>query len=254
MAEILMLHGNGGGKTRFKPYLSYINKKELDLSVHLPSLSGFDGRAIPDSLDYWEVFVRELGACIDPSKEWVLYGHGIGGSLLLEWAFRDFILPDGSHLKPKKVILHGLIGASLHKRLFPQLMKPNWIRKSMQYLIAHPVLRPLWVRKLFRKPANVPSKVLHRFFDDYAQCAAFPIFFDLITPAWYRKVQHKLQNETYLFVWGDRERVIRSKHLNLWKKDFQKSDFIVIPDWDHFPMLEEVEDFSEKMLNFLTDE
>lgn len=249
-----MIHGNGGGKTRFKPFLAHINKKELDLSVHIPSLPGFDERPLPKSTDYWEPFIQEMGNCIDPQKNWILYGHGIGGSMILEWAYRDFILPDGNTFIPQKIILHGIIGASLHKRLFPQLMKPMWIRTGMQAMISNPILRPLWIKRLFRNPANIPSKVLHRFFDDYAGSEAFPVFFDLITTEWYKKVRKKLADEKFFFVWGDRERIIKSKHLELWKKDFPNSSFTVIPDWDHFPMLEEVEDFSEKMLNFLADE
>lgn len=254
MAEILMLHGNGGGETRFKPFLSYLNKREIDLKVSIPELSGFDQRPLPKSENYWDVFVGDMGQAIDPQREWILYGHGIGGSMILEWASRDFILPDGSYFRPKKVVLHGIIGASLHRRLFPRLMGPLWIRKTLQTMIASPIFRPIWARRLFRKPANVPSKVLHRFFDDYANCEAFPVFFDLITPEWYRGVQQKLSNEKFFFVWGDLERVIKSKHLAFWKKDFPNSEFTVIPDWDHFPMLEDVEDFTEKMLNFLADE
>ncbi|MCI4669361.1 MAG: alpha/beta hydrolase [Bacteroidia bacterium] len=254
MSEILMLHGNGGGKTRFKPFLTHIHKREMSLSVHVPELSGFDGRPLEKSNDYWGLFIKEMGSLIDPTKDWVLYGHGIGGSMILEWAYRDFILPDGSHFKPKKIVLHAIIGASLHKRFFPQLMKPLWIRHTMKGMISNPILRPLWVRRLFRDPSRIPSKILHRFFDDYAQSEAFSVFFDMIDVPWYNKVREKLSEEEFFFIWGERERIIKSKYLDLWKQDFPNSDFVVVPEWDHFPMLDEVEDFTEKMLNFLSHE
>ncbi len=246
-----MIHGNGGGKTRFRPFLSHLRRHEISLSVHIPDLPGFEERPFPKVEDPWQPFIQAVGDCIDLTQDWILYGHGIGGSLLLEWATRNYKLPDGREFTPQKVILQSIIGASLHKRFFPKLMKPMWIRRSMQSLIANPALRPVWKRRLFRQPENIPPRILHRFFDDYAHCEAFPVFFDLITPDWYRDVQGKLKNEEFLFVWGDRERVVKSKYLGLWKEDFPQSEFVVIPSWDHFPMLDDVEDFTEKLLNLL---
>ncbi len=76
---------------------------------------------------------------------------------------------------------------------------------------------------------------------------SLPRFFDLITPAWYREVQQKLQYEAFNFIWGSRERVVASKYLSLWKNDFPNATFDVIEDWDHFPMLEDPGGFYEKL-------
>ncbi|MEO0896348.1 MAG: alpha/beta hydrolase [Bacteroidota bacterium] len=253
MAKILFLHGNGGGKSRFRPFLKYIHQQDIQLDVVVPDLSGFEGRPFPRDKEPWDILIEDISSVIDPDENWILYGHGIGGSMLLEWASRGFPLANGDSLSPQKVILHSIIGASLHKRFFPKLMKPLWIRKGMQAMIASPALRPMWARRLFRNPSEIAPRIIHRFFDDYKSCEAFPMFFDIITPAWYQEIQSKLGAESYLFIWGGEERVIKAKYLDLWKKDFPNSEFVIFPSWDHFPMLDDIEDFTEKMLNFLKE-
>ena len=112
-------------------------------------------------------------------------------------------------------------------------------------------MRPIWKKRLFLQPEEIDSVILDRFFDDYAQCAAFPVFFDLITVDWYRKVREKIGQEPFHFIWGGKERVVQAKHLGLWKADFSQSTFSVVDDWDHFPMLDDPLDFREKILNFI---
>ncbi|MCB0587789.1 MAG: alpha/beta hydrolase, partial [Phaeodactylibacter sp.] len=79
-------------------------------------------------------------------------------------------------------------------------------------------------------------------------CAAFSLFFDLITPAWYRSVQQFLQDERYYFIWGEKERVVASRFLKYWRKDFPHSTFDIVPGWDHFPMLDQPEEFYNKII------
>jgi pimeloyl-ACP methyl ester carboxylesterase len=257
MMNVLMLHGNGGGRTRFLPFLEALQDKQVvPFRVHLPELPGFDGRLLPKAADGWMPFIEALQRSVAPLSEepWVVYGHGIGGSLLLEWAARGWVLPDSADWHPQKVLLHGIIGASLEHRFFPKLMKPLLIRKTMQALIAWPPMRPVWEKRLFLQPKSIPEAVRKQFFKDYAQCAAFPVFFDLITPAWYREVQQKLQHEAFNFIWGSRERVVASKYLSLWQNDFPKATFDVVEDWDHFPMLEDPDGFYEKLIAYILHE
>ncbi|MEL6134805.1 MAG: alpha/beta fold hydrolase [Bacteroidota bacterium] len=250
MANILMLHGNGGGKTRFLPFLKLVAGDTTHHFV-VPALSGFDGRPLPAADNYWDTFLSDLEKALGDEEIWIVYGHGIGGSLVMEWAARDFVLPSGRRLQPQKILLHSVIGASLHVRFFPKLMKPMGIRRMMQRLIVAPFMRSIWKRRLFLQPEHIEPEILNRFFEDYAQCAAFPIFFDLITVDWYREVREKINQLPFQFVWGGKERVVQAKHLGLWKTDFPQSTFSVVEDWDHFPMLDDPMDFQEKFLNFI---
>ncbi|MEM9985755.1 MAG: alpha/beta fold hydrolase [Bacteroidota bacterium] len=252
--HLLLLHGNGGSKTRFLPFLDLLREQHPDLTPVIPRLSGFDGRALPAASNYWDLFLSEVERAISehPAAEnWVFYGHGIGGSLLMELAAREYQFPAGLHLIPQKVILNSVIGASLDQRFFPQLMKPNVIRQFMQYLIAAPWMRPIWEKRLFQDPAQIPLSLRKQFFQDYAQCAAFPVFFDLITVDWYRGILPLIQAEPFLFLWGESERIVSARYLTLWRRDFPGSTFEVISHWDHFPMLDDPQDFTDNFVNLL---
>lgn len=252
MLHLLLLHGNGGTRTRFIPFLEVVSQQEnAPFQTVIPELPGFDGRPIPDQS--WEAFVEPLQRAVlaAPDAQWVFYGHGIGGSILLEWAARGWAMPDGTFASPQRVLLHGCIGASLEHRFFPKLMQPRPIRWLIQRLITFPLLQPLWERKLFQVPARIPKKLRRQFFEDYRSCRAFPVFFDLITPQWYRRVQQQLSQVSFWFIWGEQERVVASKHLSLWKADFPKAQFHIVPDWDHFPMLEQPQAFYEVLLGLL---
>lgn len=245
-----MLHGNGGGHTRFLPFLNLLREKATaPFQIHLPKLPGFDGRPLPEAADAWAPFLLALQREVAPlaNERWAVYGHGIGGSLLLEWAARGWTLPGKPEWQPQQVLLHGIIGASLEHRFFPKLMRPLLVRKAMQALIAWPPMQPVWEKRLFLKPEQIPLPVRQQFFRDYAQCAAFPVFFDLITPAWYRGVQQKLSGKAFTFIWGSQERVVASKYLALWQRDFPNAAFEVVDGWDHFPMLEAPNGFYEKL-------
>ncbi|MCB0566393.1 MAG: alpha/beta hydrolase [Phaeodactylibacter sp.] len=252
MTKLLLLHGNGGAGARFQPFLQLLGSEAAGhVTALAPKLPGFEGRPLPEGDIGWTPFLDALQRSVEQAGkdgEWVLYGHGIGGSLLLEWASRGWPLADGSRLEPHRVILHGCIGASLQHRLFPKLMQPKVVRRLMQGLIAWPALQPIWERRLFLHPERIPSGLRRQFFRDYKTCAAFSLFFDLITPAWYQTVQEQLQAEKFYFIWGDKERVVASHFLKYWQQDFPHSTFDVVPGWDHFPMLDQPKAFYDKIV------
>ena len=249
-SNILMIHGNGGANTRFQLFVEQVQQKGAPIQVFLPELPGFEGRPLPVSKDYWLVFLRELGQLIlsDREASWIIYGHGIGGSLVLEWAARNWILPDWTFFRPQQVILHGIIGASLEQRLFPKVMKWKPLRHFLHRMIYTSWMQPVWERRLFIQPESIPKPLRNQFFADYRGCAAFPVFFDLITPAWYRQVQNVTVAEPFHFIWGSKERVVAAKFLDYWKKDYPNATFEVVEGWDHFPMLEQSEAFYHKIM------
>lgn len=252
MTNLLLLHGNGGAGARFQPFLELLgNQPQAHLRAIVPALPGFEGRPLPPGEGSWLPFLKALQQTVEQhgkEETWIFYGHGIGGSLLLEWASRGWVLEDGSSMSPRKVILHGCIGASLQHRFFPKLMRPLAVRRLMQGLIAWPGLQPVWERRLFLHPERIPVVLRRQFFRDYKTCDAFSLFFDLITPEWYRSVQQPLQNKGFYFIWGEKERVVASRFLKYWQRDFPNSTFDIVPGWDHFPMLDQPEEFYEKII------
>jgi len=253
--NLLLLHGNGGARTRFRQFLQIHERQEKPpFKVYLPALPGFEGRPLPERAD-WSTFTQVLARTVmqDPEGDWVLYGHGIGGSLLLHWAAQGYDLPQGS-FSPRRVILNSCIGATLEHRWFPRLMSSKGVRRTLQRLVASPTLRPLWERRLFLHPRQIDPELRRQFFADYAQCASFSLWFDLITPAWYKTVQPRVQEQLFYFLWGDKERVVSSKLLHYWQKDFPNATFDLREGWDHFPMMDQPTEFYQTLSTILETE
>lgn len=253
--NLLLVHGNGGANARFELFRAEAQKANAPFRIHLPLLPGFEGRPLAQAGKPWSWFLDALAETVAQewdSEPWVFYGHGIGGSMLLEWARRGWQDSHGRVFKPQKVILHGVIGASLEQRFFPKLMQPTIVRRLIKMMIASPVFRPFWEKHLFLRPKEIPNYLRRQFFEDYRRCDAFPLFFDLITPDWYRSVKQALKEEPFHFLWGSKERVVASKYLQLWQQDFPKGEFTIIEGWDHFPMLEQPTSFYEQLLKMTT--
>lgn len=254
--NLLLVHGNGGASSRFKLFIAHLEKDDQSLTkAFIPELPGFEGRPIPGGKLDWKGLIRPLQTVISDrhQQEWVLYGHGIGGSILLEWASRGFSLTETVSWEPKAVILHAPIGASLAHRWFPKVMKVRPMRALIHWLIYQKWLQAAWEKKLFLKPDQIPAKLKDQFFRDYRQCKAFPGLFDLIDEAWYAQVRSRLNEYPFRFIWGEKERVVASQFLQYWKNDFPRSHFELIPEWDHFPMLEQPTEFYDKMKQLIKD-
>ncbi len=253
MPNVLILHGNGGSRTRFVPLLKRLIVQYPEIQAVIPALSGFDGRPISKQASHWDLFVSEIREAIGEQidKPWVLYGHGIGGSILMELAARDFRFADGTQLQVSQTILHAPIGATLQYRRFPKLMRPPLMRRLGKWLLTRKSLQKPWEKRLFQDAETIPPYLRDQFFRDYTQCAAFGIFFDLITPPWYEAVREKIRQLPFLFLWGEDERVIKVAHLQHWRADFPRATFEIVPGWDHFPMLEQPEAFTEKFVSLV---
>lgn len=252
--KLLLIHGNGGASSRFNSLLEIYNQQEEKKFVpYIPQLPGFENRPIEDSTKGWDIFISALQSTVEEAgpENWFLYGHGIGGSMLLEWAARGWGLPSDSEWKPKFVMLHAPVGASLSERWFPKVMKNRSIRALIHWMIYQNWLRSFWEKKLFLEPKNIPLKIRQQFFQDYKECRAFPIFFDLITTSWYKETKAKIKDESFYFIWGKLERVIASQYISLWKRDFPNAIFDVVENWDHFPMLDNPKDFYQKIESIL---
>ena len=254
--HILLFHGNGGSRTRFLPTLDLLLRAHPDWHIIIPRLSGFDGRPLPQVANHWDLFLGEIEEIVSQyptDTPWVLYGHGIGGSQIMEWAGRGYELPGGGRVSPARVILNSVIGASLDRRFFPQLMRPMWVRKLMQRLIAAPWMQRTWEKRLFQRPEEIDPYLKRRFFQDYAQCAAFPVFFDMITVEWYRELLPRIADQPFYFLWGENERIVQAKYLTLWRRDFPEATIDSVAGWDHFPMLDDPEDFTRKFLKLVRE-
>ncbi len=71
--------------------------------------------------------------------------------------------------------------------------------------------------------------------------------FDLITPAWFdalRPVQLPVA-----LLWGERERVLSLEQMQDYLALLPGAVTYTVPHWDHFPMLEQPEDYATTMVS-----
>jgi pimeloyl-ACP methyl ester carboxylesterase len=231
LVTIVALHGNGGGAFRFERVAPHM---PLDVSLHAVTLPGF--AAVPRdpalrTLRDYAAYLSNLLA--DQPRPLVLLGHGIGGSIALEFAQRFAANIDG-------LILHAPVGTRLGSRLFPRLMALPGARSFGKWLFSSRLARPLFHRLLFRRP--VPPALVVRFFDEYRQCAVFGQMFDLITPGWFRSLRPIGLPAALL--WGERERVLTVDQLDDYRALLPNSLTRIVPDWDHFPMIEQPDEYA----------
>lgn len=224
--SLIALHGNGGGGYRFhrvEPFLA------ADLDFYAVTLPGFGFAAKDPQLDGLAGYARWLHQQVvnDTPRPRYLLGHGIGGSLVCEYLQHYPDAVDG-------VILHAPVGADLDRRWFPRLMRLPGMRPLAQWMLSAPVLRPVWSRLLFRQP--LPREVLRRFFAEYRACQVFGELFDWITANWFQALRP--MSVPAVILWGDKERVLRSGQAAAFEALFTHHHRLVVPGWDHFPMLE----------------
>ncbi|MBY0374429.1 MAG: alpha/beta hydrolase [Bryobacteraceae bacterium] len=232
--SLIALHGNGGGGFRFSRLIPHLPG---DILFHAPTLPGFAGRPRDPSFTTLAHYARHLLTELDPlPRPRVLLGHGIGGSLALEFLQHHAPALDA-------VILHAPVGAHLDRRLFPKLMSLPGARRLGQSLFASPLTRPLFRRLLFSRP--VPADFLDRFFDEYDQCTAFGQMFDLITARWFASLA-PVSLPAFL-VWGERERVLSADQLPAFLRLLPLAESRLVSDWDHFPMIEQPEEYAREI-------
>jgi pimeloyl-ACP methyl ester carboxylesterase len=230
--SLIALHGNGGGGFRFE-------RSRLHYPDHIhftaPTLPGFAGEPRDPSLrtlrDYADVLHAHVVAQPAPR---VVLGTGIGGSIVLEMAQHYADDLDG-------IILHAPVGTRLDTRLFPRLMSLPGMKWLGQQTFASTLTRPVFRRLLFTEP--LPDDYVNRFFDEYRRCSVFGQMFEIITPAWFESLQPI--DVPAALLWGEREKVLSVDQLEDYKALLPNHKVRVVPEWDHFPMIETPEMFAK---------
>jgi pimeloyl-ACP methyl ester carboxylesterase len=233
--SLIAIHGNGGGGFRFERMKPFIPTDVRFTAVTLP---GFGDMPRNPAITSLRGFADALHTLIQPlPAPRIFLGHGIGGSIALE--FLQHYSSDISGL-----ILHAPVGTRLDTRLFPKLMKPVFVRDFGKWLFSSRLARPAFTRLLFSQP--VPKEFLNRFFDEYRKCQVFSQLFDLITPTWFSSLA-PVQTPSIL-LWGEAERVLSSDQAADYQTVLPNSRLHLVPKWDHFPMVETPEDYTSVVM------
>ncbi len=240
MTTIVAVHGNGGGSTRFGPMLAHVPD---GVSVRAVDLPGFNGVPLDPALESVADYADRLADELAEHEAPILLGHGIGGSIALDLASRR---PDTM----AGLVLHAPVGADLDTRLFPKLMSTRPVRALIKRAISARPLRPLWRRAFF--PTGAPREVLDEFFEGYRDCAAFSQMFDIIDHDWFESLSPVTAVPTVL-LWGEHDRVLKSGQTDGIRAKVPEARVVVQPGWDHFPMIEQPEEYARVIAELATD-
>ncbi len=240
--RIVLVHGNGGGASRFALLHGYVPTRVRLDAITLP---GFSTKPKDPSLrtlsDYGDRLADMMkGPSPDgaEAEQTVLLGHGIGGSIALDLASRRPDIADG-------LILHAPVGASLDTRLFPKIMSTKAVRAIIKRGISSSLPRPLLRRIFF--PHGAPKDVLDNFFNEYRHCQAFGDMFDLINRPWFEGVQ-PITGMPVVLLWGADDRVLRSGQADEINDKVPGAEVVIRDGWDHFPMIEQPKDYATEVV------
>lgn len=235
--SLIAIHGNGGGGFRFERLKPFIPPT---VNFVAPTLPGFSNKKQDPNLKTLKDFAFKLREMIENEpKPMVLLGTGIGGSIALEF-LQHF------EREVQALILHAPVGTRLNQRLFPKLMKPMFIRRFGQWIFSSALARPLFKPILFQSPEQIPADYLKRFFDEYRRCEAFAQMFDIINDAWFQSLRPSTLPAVLL--WGEKERVLTPDQAKDYQMLLPNSTIKLVANWNHFPMIEQPEDFAQQIL------
>lgn len=238
--DVVAVHGNGGGASRFELLVAH---QPAAIDVTAITLPGFGGTPADPALGSVSDYADHLGRLVAEHDRPVLLGHGIGGSIALDLVSRRPDLVRG-------LVLHAPVGADLDRRLFPRLMSSRPMRSVVRRLVAARALRPLWRRLFF--PSGAPPEVLGRFFEGYRRCDAFGQMFEIIDAPWFAGLQ-PVRGVPTVLLWGERDRVLRSGQATAIAAKVPDARVVVHPGWDHFPMIEQPEEYARAIADLAVD-
>ncbi|MEL6981944.1 MAG: alpha/beta hydrolase [Actinomycetota bacterium] len=247
---IVAVHGNGGGSTRFARVADHLPDRVRFVAIDLP---GFNGEPDDPNLRSVEGYADRLADLLGqlpdggsdgagPGPAPVVLGHGIGGSIALDLASRRPETMAG-------LILHAPVGADLDRRLFPRIMSTAPVRSLVRRLIAARPLRPLWRRVFF--PIGAPADDLDTFFEGYRTCEAFGRMFEIIDVEWFSGLD-PVADLPAVLLWGENDRVLKSGQADAITSKAPHARTVIQDGWDHFPMLEQPEEYARVVADLAT--
>lgn len=244
-ATILAVHGNGGGGTRFERVAEHLPDDSVRF-IHF-DLPGFNGTPVDPAATDVAAYADKVAELIEtlrrPDEPVVVLGHGIGGSIALDLASRR---PDTMDA----LILHAPVGADLDTRLFPRIMKTRPMRELIRRMISAKPLRPIW-RKLFF-PIGAPRADTDTFFEGYRDCASFGQMFEIINVEWFDGLT-PVTDVPVVLLWGEHDRVLKSGQTEGIAAKTPGAVKVIEAGWDHFPMLEQPEEYARVIAKLAED-
>ena len=75
--------------------------------------------------------------------------------------------------------------------------------------------------------------------------------FQIINYSWFKALSPI--NLPTTFLWGEKDWILKSNEINELKKLFPYHSKLIIPGWDHFPMIDQPESYAFEVTQIATD-
>lgn len=242
---VLFMGGNGHSAARLAPAQRVLARRsEAPFTLVDVPYPGFEGRPRAQSFD---AFLDAVAAFITGQVEAgcvVVYGTGIGGLLAL-------CLRARGQIRDVPIVMQGPVLWGLEKRLMPRVLR---FRPAQALLLPLFATRPFQRRFAGKYFTRTPSDAVQQaFFDGYTRCTAAPDFFQWLTPALLRGLEHdfaahpeRLDNITMW--WGTQDKVVGLQELR-WTEAalghaFPLKEFAA---WGHYPLTDDVDDWVQTL-------
>jgi pimeloyl-ACP methyl ester carboxylesterase len=102
---------------------------------------------------------------------------------------------------------------------------------------------------LFHEP--LPDDYVNRFFDEYRRCEVFGQMFEIITAEWFASLEPA--QVPAVLLWGEREKILSVDQLDDYKALLPNHMVHIEPEWDHFPMVENPQQFAQVAAKLATE-
>ena len=128
-------------------------------------------------------------------------------------------------------------------------MKLPKIAFVVKFLIASPLFRPIISKKFFQTKIDADYEKI--FFEAFGKCEVFESMFHQIDYPWFKKLMPI--DEPATFLWGEKDWILGPNEINELQKLFPCSSKSIIPNWDHFPMIDKPESYALEITRIATD-
>ena len=251
---LIYLGGNGHCAARLAPARQALDRLVAAGTVapftlfELP-YPGFEDRPRAPDLDrFLDSLSHAIAQAVGPGSKALLYGTGIGGLLALCLRARGAWLD-------VPLLMQAPVLWGLERRLMPRVLRLGLARILWGRLFACGWFQRRFVRQQFERP--LAPHLQTAFFDGYARCPAAADFFRWLTPRLLRSLERQCARRPEILRrigvwWGARDRVVNLQELAWTEQALNvRWPLRLFPDWGHYPMLDEPEDWVRNLADVL---
>jgi pimeloyl-ACP methyl ester carboxylesterase len=249
--RVLFLGGNGHCAARLAPARAAAALTGEPLALTDVAYPGFEGRGrAADWDDFLASVSRQVSTAQAQKGSLCLYGMGIGALILLALRARGECLG-------VSLIFQGPVLWGLKHRLFPNVMRFGPVSGLLPLVFRSSLFQRAFVRRYFTRPLSPAMR--RAFFDGYAHCRALSDFFRWLSPSLLHDLEihfaaHPEGLEHITVWWGERDRVVGLQEMR-WTGEALHVHWPLqtFPDWGHYPMLENPQDWVNALTEAIYD-